>query len=195
MRKVFCLATFLFFLALSPAIALGAEVIKLCHPMEAAGDGCVFDVRANANVLLQVDTRALTSGQRWRVTFVEVGKNDLSPSNGGTGSTTNFTGLAQRQVVSGKQYELIVTYERPLTGAAAVFPTNVRVRFRFPLSGQVTVSPARGNFFCDPSYPTVCIPPPPPDLDCGEIPYRNFRVLPPDPHRFDGDKDGIGCET
>ncbi len=46
---------------------------------------------------------------------------------------------------------------------------------------------------CDPSYPDVCIPPYPPDLDCGDIPYRNFRVLPPDPHRFDGDKDGIGC--
>jgi hypothetical protein len=48
---------------------------------------------------------------------------------------------------------------------------------------------------CDPAYPTVCIPPPPPDLDCSEIPYRNFRVLPPDPHRFDRDKDGIGCES
>jgi Protein of unknown function (DUF1524) len=48
---------------------------------------------------------------------------------------------------------------------------------------------------CDPAYPTVCIPPPPPDLDCGDIPYRNFKVLPPDPHRFDGDGDGIGCET
>jgi micrococcal nuclease len=40
----------------------------------------------------------------------------------------------------------------------------------------------------------VCIPPPPPDLDCGDIPYKRFRVLPPDPHRFDGDNDGIGCE-
>jgi micrococcal nuclease len=48
---------------------------------------------------------------------------------------------------------------------------------------------------CDPSYPTVCIPPPPPDLDCKDISYRNFKVLPPDPHRFDGDKDGVGCET
>ncbi len=47
---------------------------------------------------------------------------------------------------------------------------------------------------CDPSYPTVCIPPPPPDLDCPDIPHRNFIVRPPDPHRFDGDKDGIGCE-
>jgi micrococcal nuclease len=52
--------------------------------------------------------------------------------------------------------------------------------------------PSPGN--CHPSYPTVCIPPPPPDLDCGEIPYRRFTVLPPDPHRFDGDRDGLGCE-
>jgi micrococcal nuclease len=47
---------------------------------------------------------------------------------------------------------------------------------------------------CDPSYPDVCIPPAPPDLNCGDIPHRRFRVLPPDPHRFDGDSDGIGCE-
>jgi len=53
--------------------------------------------------------------------------------------------------------------------------------------------PPPGN--CDPSYPDVCIPPPPPDLDCSDIPYRNFRVLPPDPHHFDGDGDGIGCEA
>lgn len=47
---------------------------------------------------------------------------------------------------------------------------------------------------CDPSYPDVCIPPPPPDLDCPDIPHRNFRVIGADPHRFDGDNDGIGCE-
>lgn len=55
-------------------------------------------------------------------------------------------------------------------------------------------APAPGASRCDPSYPDVCIPPPPPDLDCADVPYRNFRVLPPDPHRFDGDRDGIGCE-
>ncbi len=47
---------------------------------------------------------------------------------------------------------------------------------------------------CDPSYPDVCIPPPPPDLNCADISHRNFVVLPPDPHNFDGDGDGIGCE-
>jgi len=48
---------------------------------------------------------------------------------------------------------------------------------------------------CDPAYPTVCIPPPPPDLDCKDITFRRFTVLPPDPHRFDGDHDGVGCES
>ena len=48
---------------------------------------------------------------------------------------------------------------------------------------------------CDPAYPSVCIPPPPPDLDCADIPYRGFQVLPPDPHNFDGDHNGIGCEA
>jgi len=48
---------------------------------------------------------------------------------------------------------------------------------------------------CDPSYPSVCIQPYPPDLDCGEIRHTNFKVVQPDPHGFDGDKDGIGCES
>jgi len=57
----------------------------------------------------------------------------------------------------------------------------------------VVSAPPSGN--CDPSYPDVCIPPYPPDLDCGDIPFRRFQVIGADPHRFDGDKDGIGCES
>ena len=48
---------------------------------------------------------------------------------------------------------------------------------------------------CDRSYPDVCIPSAPPDLDCGDISYRRFRVEGADPHRFDGDRDGVGCES
>ncbi len=47
---------------------------------------------------------------------------------------------------------------------------------------------------CDSSYPDVCIPPWPPDLNCGDVRYVNFRVLPDDPHGFDVDQNGIGCE-
>lgn len=55
-----------------------------------------------------------------------------------------------------------------------------------------TVAPRSG---CDASYPGVCIPPAPPDLDCGEITHRRFVVRGPDPHGFDADRDGVGCES
>lgn len=48
---------------------------------------------------------------------------------------------------------------------------------------------------CDPSYPGVCIPAYPPDLDCPQIAERRFDVVGPDPHGFDGDRDGVGCES
>ena len=50
---------------------------------------------------------------------------------------------------------------------------------------------------CDSSYPDNCIPPPPPDLTCDDdVGARNFEVVPPDPHGFDGNEnDGIGCES
>jgi PKD repeat protein len=48
---------------------------------------------------------------------------------------------------------------------------------------------------CDPSYPDLCIPPPPPDLSCDDITARDFEVVGSDPHELDGDNDGIGCES
>jgi PKD repeat protein len=48
---------------------------------------------------------------------------------------------------------------------------------------------------CNSSYPDMCIPPPPPNLTCDDVGARNFEVVPPDPHGFDGDNDEIGCET
>jgi micrococcal nuclease len=80
---------------------------------------------------------------------------------------------------------------RGLWGPVCV-PTAVPTAAPAP---QPTQPPSQGGN-CDPAYPTVCIPSPPPDLDCGDIPHRRFTVLPPDPHRFDGnDNDGIGCES
>jgi micrococcal nuclease len=63
-----------------------------------------------------------------------------------------------------------------------------------PFVPELPVSGGGNSGNCDPSYPDVCIPPRPPDLDCPQISYTNFTVLPPDPHGFDGDGDGIGCE-
>ena len=54
-------------------------------------------------------------------------------------------------------------------------------------------SPSSGSE-CDPSYPTVCLPTPPPDLNCTDISERRFEVVGSDPHALDGDNNGIACE-
>lgn len=49
---------------------------------------------------------------------------------------------------------------------------------------------------CHPAYPGGCIPPAPPDLDCGDI-RRRVQVdhSHGDPHRLDADSDGWGCDS
>ena len=61
-----------------------------------------------------------------------------------------------------------------------------------PAAPQPVGSPSR----CDPSYPDVCIPPYDRvgDLDCADVSHSDFRVVGRDPHGFDGDRDGVGCE-
>ena len=91
-------------------------------------------------------------------------------------------------------YARVYVYDRPFRRLAAYRRAEEvgRTRADSIWRGCSAAPPPTGR--CDPSYPGVCIPPPPPDLDCADIPYRNFRVVPPDPHRFDGDHDGVGCE-
>jgi hypothetical protein len=85
----------------------------------------------------------------------------------------------------------------PPTAPAPAPPTATAVPAPTPPTPS---EPPRGA--CDPSYPDVCITPPPPDLDCRDVPYADIRVVGSDPHRLDGpydgsipnEPDGIGCE-
>lgn len=63
-----------------------------------------------------------------------------------------------------------------------------------PPPAPIAAPTAGGN--CHPAYPDDCIPPPPPDLDCGDI-KRMVRVdhRHGDPHGFDANNDGWGCES
>ena len=60
-----------------------------------------------------------------------------------------------------------------------------------PAAGTPTTPPGG----CDSSYPGICIPPPPPDLNCSDLSQTNIVVLQPDPHNLDPDNDGVGCEA
>jgi micrococcal nuclease len=77
------------------------------------------------------------------------------------------------------------THERGLWGAVC----------NQPKPEPVGTGGGGGN--CDPSYPSVCIPPYPPDLNCDDVPFSYFEVKPPDPHDFDSDDDAdlTGCES
>lgn len=100
----------------------------------------------------------------------------------------------------------------------STFPPNVRYVERFRAAERYARNHDRGLWGgCDPgpfeipdlegegedtggncdksSYPGVCIAPSPPDLDCADVPYSNFQVTGSDPHGFDGDNDGVGCES
>ena len=59
---------------------------------------------------------------------------------------------------------------------------------------QVYSQPGNQTGKCDPAYPNMCISSPPPDLNCPDVSYEQFKVLPSDPHGFDRDGNGIGCE-
>jgi hypothetical protein len=83
---------------------------------------------------------------------------------------------------------------QPVAAHQAFLPLVRRTGLSFGSTATPTSTATQPAPACDPSYPDVCIPPPPPDLDCTRIIYRNFTVLPPDPHGFDGDGDGLGCE-
>lgn len=63
-----------------------------------------------------------------------------------------------------------------------------------PSASSPDVAESQSNN-CDPSYPDFCIPPPTPNLNCADIPQKRFTVTGPDPHGFDRDGDGVGCES
>lgn len=73
-------------------------------------------------------------------------------------------------------------------------PTNPQPPVSQPTARPPAAQPTARPANCHPSYPTVCIAYPLPDLDCPQIPFKRFQVVGSDPHRFDSDRDGIGCE-
>ena len=88
----------------------------------------------------------------------------------------------------------VYVYDRPFQRLSAYRRAERMGRRRPKNLWQGCKSPKPLGDSCDPSYPTVCIPPPPPDLDCRDVPYRHFKVVGADPHHFDGNHDGVGCE-
>lgn len=177
--------------------------------IEVVVNGAVFDVR-----YIGIDTPEIYSGVEW-----------LGPEAAAANTSLLAGGqvLLEKDVSETDQYGRLLRYvwvnnggvwalinlELLRLGYASVttYPPDVKyVDAHYILAQQAAQAAGLGIWGtppstpppsggCDPSYPSVCIPPPPPDLDCGDITFRRFTVLAPDPHGFDGDRDGIGCES
>lgn len=104
--------------------------------------------------------------------------------------------LGFQQISSG--LARVYVYDRPFQRLSAYRRAEQLGRTRTPNVWRGCSSPpsapVKAPSNCDVSYPGVCIPPPPPDLDCADVPYSGFAVRGADPHGFDGDGDGVGCE-
>jgi len=87
------------------------------------------------------------------------------------------------------------TMEPPTTESTRAPTTTRRPRPATTTTRRPRPTTTRPPSNCHRSYPDFCIPPPPPDLDCDDVNGSDFTVLPPDPHGFDGNSDGEGCES
>lgn len=144
------------------------------------------------------DTKVVTSGVATAGVIPSEPKAESSPTTteGTTTASTDPTTTTTAEPVTITTAEpATATTTAKATATTTARPTTTTTRRTTTTTRPMTATttPARsGN--CDPSYPDICIPAGSADLDCPEIPYRNFRVVGSDPHRFDADHDGIGCE-
>ena len=102
-------------------------------------------------------------------------------------------------VGAGTQMKPVEEIQATIVPAAPPVPRPAPTATLMPATAPASapVVPAVGQQqagSCDPSYPTLCIPIGISDLDCPDITARRFPVTGADPHRFDGDGNGIGCE-
>lgn len=119
----------------------------------------------------------------FRVRVASIGA-DCDPQRASVG----LEGWAAASVLAEPSYDVRRYADQVgITLPTAIPPTAVPTRAPAPQP----VAPQQ----CDPSYPDFCLPPGIGDLNCPDIPYRRFTVVGIDPHGFDRDRDGIGCES
>jgi PKD repeat protein len=122
---------------------------------------------------------------------------------GGTGPYTISWDFGDGSEESDEQtvlhtFEEAGSYNIAVTAADSIGQTasdSIEITVEGPPTVQEPLSEETQETACNSSYPDMCIQPPPPNLTCDDVGARNFEVVPPDPHGFDGDNDGIGCES
>jgi micrococcal nuclease len=166
---------------------IGVDTPERGACLAAKATGQVRRLANGKRVVLHGDSTQRTRDRYGRLlAYASVGGRDL-------GLQQISLGLA-RVYVNDRPFQRLAAY-RKAEQLGRTRPENVWRGCPAPIAPPPPAPSPPPSANCDASYPTVCIPPPPPDLDCADVPYTAFAVRGADPHRFDGDGDGIGCES
>ncbi len=146
-------------------------------------------------ILTDLFRRNIANGCEWKVSTSTTSYHldpGASGARRGRPSAANYQREMRRYYTSGQAALFIQLRPDGLTKATgAAIAQNLP---KFEQIGRVGLAlSASSDVACDPSYPTVCLPSPPPDLACRDFFFRRFPVVAPDPHGLDRDGDGIAC--
>jgi Flp pilus assembly pilin Flp len=105
-------------------------------------------------------------------------------------------GLRREEGQTISEYALIVAALGLLLIVSMLFlGGKVNNLFHKSAPGQPVMRPP--SAVCDANYAGACVPPPPPDLDCGDLRAMGLgevQVTGSDPHGLDPDHNGIACD-
>lgn len=168
------------------------------------GIASIYDVDANGNIRLIDSQRALTyrqAGKDGDVFWGFVSDGTEVCVSAAYGDFLRLEGYRLTDEVfatKGQAGSKVPEWREQVT----MFGDNLEIReidyYIYVLASDLEVGIGGDVFqegFCDPAYPTVCIPISATDLSCVDVAARNFEVGSNDPHGFDKDGNGIGCET
>lgn len=138
-------------------------------------------------------TETKTETKTESVAYESVTKNDSSIENGR--SIKSVTGINGERTITQE-----VTYtngvesgRKEISNVITKNPVNEVILLGTKVAPKYVAPAPKPTSNCDPNY-TPCVPNTSSDLDCPDIGFM-VQVLGNDPHRFDGDNDGYGCES
>jgi micrococcal nuclease len=176
---------------ISPAECYGAEAHK-----------ALISLIGKSSVTLESDSASDDQDQFGRkLRYVKVGKMNLNLKLVQIGAATPYFYQGKKGKYATQLLKAAKNAKAKKLGLWKMCPNTKLEPLKPATTGSVVVSKASTkatspNAKCDPNY-QGCIPPYPPDLDCEDIKRMGLapiRVIGTDVHKFDGDRDGIGCD-
>ncbi len=177
---------------------------------------CIGDAKCASELITEIidgDT-IYTANYKIRLSLVDTPEINESGHSQATSFTAKMCPVGSFITIDQDDLQLYDQYDRLLANvfcngkslnSALVYNGHAEISTRYCSISEFSDYPWAQRFGCaipeptqsdcDESYPDFCIPSSTPDLNCEDIAQKKFTVIQPDPHGFDVDRDGIGCES